>query len=102
MAYKVPPKIPTFTAGPHFTRQIVAAATGIACLMFAWTSFYTVPAESQCVVLRFGRLLKTVEPGLHLKIPLGVDTKTILPDAPAIEDRVWLRHSGILEPRSGG
>ena len=98
MAYKVPPKIPTFTAGPHFTRQIVAAATGIACLMFAWTSFYTVPAESQCVVLRFGRLLKTVEPGLHLKIPLGVDTKTILPTRRQLKTEFGFGTPGYSNP----
>src|SRR3954462_8103930 len=43
------------------------------------TSFYTVPAESEGVVLRFGKFLKTVEPGLHFKVPLGVDEVSILP-----------------------
>ena len=60
-------------------RRIITAAIAIAIVMFVWTSFYTVPAESQGVVLRFGRLLKTVEPGLHFKIPLGIDTAVILP-----------------------
>ena len=79
MAYNSPGKIPTFSAGPNFVRQIVMAATVIACVVFVWTSFYTVPAESQGVVLRFGKLLKTVEPGLHFKVPLGIDAATILP-----------------------
>ena len=78
MAYKVPPKIPAFTAGPHFIRQIATTAICIAAVILAWTSFYTVPAESQAVVLRFGKLLKTVEPGLHFKIPLNIDTATPL------------------------
>jgi modulator of FtsH protease HflK len=47
--------------------------------LFALTSYYTVAADSQGVVLRFGKYLKTVEPGLHFKLPLGVDTVTILP-----------------------
>ena len=79
MAYKIPPKIPTFSAGPHSFRQIGTAAVCIAAVIFTWTSFYTVPAESQGVVLRFGKLLKTVEPGLHFKLPLGIDTATVLP-----------------------
>ena len=29
------------------------------------TSYYTVGAESEGVVLRFGKFLRTVEPGLH-------------------------------------
>ena len=49
-------------------------------LLFAvWTSFYTVPAESQGVVLRFGSYAKTVEPGLHFKMPFGIDSVNVLP-----------------------
>ncbi|MBV9674162.1 MAG: FtsH protease activity modulator HflK, partial [Verrucomicrobia bacterium] len=42
-------------------------------------SYYTVAADSQGVVLRFGKFLKTVEPGLHFKIPFWVDQVTVLP-----------------------
>ena len=45
----------------------------------ALTSYYTVGADSEGVVLRFGKYLKTVEPGLHFKLPFGVDTVTIVP-----------------------
>jgi modulator of FtsH protease HflK len=31
------------------------------------------------VVQRFGKYLKVVPPGLHFKLPLGVDTATIVP-----------------------
>ena len=54
---------------------IVVATIGIVL----WTSYYTVAAESEGVVLRFGKFLKTVEPGLHFKMPLGVDEVTVLP-----------------------
>jgi membrane protease subunit HflK len=47
--------------------------------MLALTSYYTVAADSQGVVLRFGKYLKTVEPGLHFKLPFGVDTVAIIP-----------------------
>ncbi|NCZ63607.1 MAG: protease modulator HflK [Cellvibrionales bacterium] len=43
------------------------------------TSMYTVQAESQGVVLRFGKYLKTVEPGLRFKLPFGVDNVYVLP-----------------------
>jgi membrane protease subunit HflK len=42
------------------------------------TSSYTVGAESEGVVLRFGKFLKTVEPGLHFKLPLGIDAVTVV------------------------
>ncbi len=58
---------------------IAFAFLAIVLVVAAWTSFYTVPAESQGVVLRFGRFAKTVEPGLHFKLPLGIDSVSILP-----------------------
>ncbi len=45
----------------------------------AWTAYYTVPSDSVAVVQRFGKYLKDVPPGLHFKLPLGVDTATIVP-----------------------
>src|SRR6476659_5076149 len=59
-------------------RLIVLVALVILGLVLFWTSYYTVPAESEAVVLRFGKFLKIVEPGLHFKIPLGVDEYTLV------------------------
>lgn len=39
-----------------------------------WTSFYTIPAESEGVVLRFGKYIDKVPPGLHFKLPFGIDS----------------------------
>jgi membrane protease subunit HflK len=36
-------------------------------------SFYTIPAESEGIVLRFGKYIDKVSSGLHSKIPFGVD-----------------------------
>lgn len=36
-------------------------------------SFYTVDANENGVILRFGKYLKTTYPGLHLKFPWGID-----------------------------
>ena len=49
---------------------LVAIVLGVALL---FTSFYTVDPEEVGVVMRFGRFIKTTDPGLHLKIPFGVD-----------------------------
>ena len=43
------------------------------------TSYYTVGADSQGVVLRFGKFLVTVEPGLHFKLPFLIDRVIVLP-----------------------
>ena len=42
-------------------------------LMLLFTSFYTVEPEEVGVVMRFGRYITKTDPGLHLKIPLGID-----------------------------
>ena len=51
---------------------LIISAAGLA--LTAWTSIYTIPAESEGVILRFGRFRDTVPPGLHFKMPLGIDT----------------------------
>src|SRR5713226_10228953 len=60
-------------------RLIGIVAVAVALLVLVWSSYYTVEAESEGVVLRFGKFLKTVEPGLHFKLPLGIDQVTVLP-----------------------
>lgn len=44
----------------------------IAALGF-FTSYYTVEPDEEAVVIRLGQYLETTSPGLHFKIPFGVD-----------------------------
>jgi len=55
---------------------LVLLAAGLA--LMAWTSIYTIPAESEGVILRFGRFSDTVSPGLHFKLPLGIDRVAVV------------------------
>ena len=43
-----------------------------------FSSFYQVPANALGVVQRFGAFSSTKDPGLHLKLPFGVDTVSIV------------------------
>ena len=52
---------------------------GLLVVFLIYTSIYTVQAESQGVVLRFGRSIKTVDPGLRFKLPFGIDKVSIVP-----------------------
>src|SRR5215470_10551402 len=64
---------------PGGARQIIILAVfGLAALT-AWTAYYTVPSDSVAVVQRFGKYLKDVPPGLHFKLPFGIDAATVLP-----------------------
>src|SRR6266850_721909 len=77
-----PPAIQTFQMPqmPRIPVRLIAGIFSIVLLIIlVWTSYYTVQAESEAVVLRFGKFLKTVEPGLHFKLPFGIDRVTVLP-----------------------
>src|SRR3979490_3012986 len=77
-----PPAIQTFQMPqmPRIPGRLIAVIFSIVLLIIlTWTSYYTVQAESEAVVLRFGKFLKTVEPGLHFKLPFGIDQVTVLP-----------------------
>jgi len=71
-----PPAILPLNLPKPPVRLIAFVGLVILALIVIWTSYYTVPAESEAVVLRFGKFLKIVEPGLHFKIPLGIDEYT--------------------------
>jgi membrane protease subunit HflK len=43
-------------------------------IFLAYTAFYTIAPGHQGIILRFGRYSGMVLPGLHFKIPFGVDT----------------------------
>jgi len=62
------PQMPNFRGwlGPVIGLILIFAA--------ASTSFYTVAADSQGVVLRFGKYVRTTQPGLHFKLPFGAET----------------------------
>lgn len=58
-------------------KQIPPALLGLAVvvvLLAGWSVFYRVEASDEGVVLRFGRTVATVPPGLHLKMPWPIDT----------------------------
>jgi len=77
-----PPALPTFHAPqvPNIpVRSIALLGAIILLIILGWTSYYTVQAESEGVVLRFGKFLKTVEPGLHFKLPFGIDRVAVVP-----------------------
>lgn len=59
-------------------------AIGIAVLLVvvligAWTSFHTVEPEGRTVVKRFGKVVDIRDPGLHFKLPFGIDRVHFVP-----------------------
>jgi len=54
-------------------RIIVIALLAIVVVLTLSTGFFVVDQTEQAVILRFGKYLKTVGPGLQFKIPFGID-----------------------------
>ena len=52
---------------------VVLVIAAIAVLVLSGTSFYIVDQTEEAVVTRFGRYLTTTGPGMHYKLPLGID-----------------------------
>lgn len=50
-----------------------AILLAITLLVAVTMSFYTIPAESEGIVLRFGQYIEKVPSGLHAKLPFGID-----------------------------
>lgn len=57
--------------------KLVIAAVVLLILLFG--SFYQISPEEMGVILRFGRFVRTTDPGLHLKLPLGIEQLTKVP-----------------------
>ena len=52
------------------TKQAIAVVLGLLLVMAVMGSWYTVEQGDRALVLRFGKVINTVEPGLNFKIPL--------------------------------
>lgn len=66
---------------PEFLRggRILWVVAGILVIAGFGSSIYTVEAESEGVVLRFGKHVDTVPAGLHWKLPFGIEDVYVLP-----------------------
>ena len=83
------------SGGPR--RAIVLAVLALVGLS-AWTAYYTVPSDSVAVVQRFGKYLKDVPPGLHFKLPLGIDVATIVPVKRQLKQEFGFGTPGATDP----
>ena len=74
---------PTITIGrpnlPFSLKWLVYGPLAVFLFIGVSSSFYTVSPEAEAVVQRFGKFQSIAEPGLHFKLPFGIDTATIVP-----------------------
>lgn len=60
-------------------RTISIIAIGILILIILVGSVYQIGPEEMGVVLRFGKFVRTTDPGLHAKLPLGIESLMKVP-----------------------
>lgn len=88
---------------PRFSFQwLRTALVALGVLVLAWTSFYTVPAESEGVILRLGRFSHTVASGLHFQLPFGIDIVRIVPVKRQLKQEFGFGSTGANWPTQVG
>ncbi len=76
--------------GPN--KSVIAAIILVALLVIGgFTSFYEVDTEETAVVLRFGEFSDYSDPGLHFKIPFGVDQIYLVPTGRVLKEEFGFR-----------
>jgi membrane protease subunit HflK len=56
-----------------FKKYIIPIALVIGIIILGYSSVFTVKANQEAAMLRFGKYTETVGPGLHFKLPFGID-----------------------------
>lgn len=79
-------------------RGVSLIALFILVVLGAWSAWYTVPSDSVAVVQRFGQYIKEVPPGLHFKLPLGIDRATIVPVKRQLKQEFGFITPGASDP----
>ena len=72
-----PLRLPSFPRPSGGALRLALIVLGL--LILGFTGYYQNEPDEVAVVQRFGRYVRTTEPGPHLKIPFGVETVTRVP-----------------------
>ncbi len=82
--------------GPS-SKGIIGIAILIALIWGAFSAFYTVQPEERAVVKRFGEVIGITDPGLHFKIPFGVDQVQFVATERVLKQEFGFRTEGTRE-----
>jgi membrane protease subunit HflK len=74
-----------FKGGP-----IIVLVAGLVVVVL-WTAWFTVQPEETGIVQRFGKVMRTAGPGLHFKLPYGIENVRLLPTARVLKEEFGFR-----------
>lgn len=77
-------------------RKLILILPLLALLVFgALSSYYIVQPEEEAVVKRFGKVVAQKQPGLHFKLPFGIDTAQMVPTARVLKQEFGFRTGSV-------
>jgi membrane protease subunit HflK len=79
-------------------RTIALGAVAILVLAGFVSCFYTVQPEERAVIKRFGKVYGIAEPGLHFKLPFGVDAVQHVATERVLKQEFGFRTEDLREP----
>jgi membrane protease subunit HflK len=71
--------------------RLVTGATVLLLVILLWSTWFTVQPEETGVVQRFGAVVRTVGPGLHFKLPYGIERALLVPTARVLKEEFGFR-----------
>jgi membrane protease subunit HflK len=84
-------KFKGFKGGPVITTIVLVVVLATAGL----SSWFTVQPEETGVVQRFGRVIRTADPGLHFKWPFGIETVKLVPTERVLKEEFGFRTAAV-------
>lgn len=88
-------------AGQKTPRSVVIGVAAVILLLWAgFTSFYTVQPEERAVLKRFGRVVGITDPGLHFKLPFGIDRVQFVATERVLKQEFGFRTAGTQNGRT--
>ena len=79
-------KLDRFKGAP----KLIIVTVVLALIVF-WTAWFTVQPEETGIVQRFGKVMRTAGPGLHFKLPFGIERVRLLPTARVLKEEFGFR-----------
>ncbi|HEX9820974.1 MAG TPA: FtsH protease activity modulator HflK [Methylomirabilota bacterium] len=71
--------------------RLITGAAVVLVAILLWSSWFTVQPEETGVVQRFGAVVRSVGPGLHFKLPYGIEMVRLVPTARVLKEEFGFR-----------
>lgn len=81
-------------AAPGFGGRVLTVAGIALVLLGSATSIYTVEPSEEAVILRLGRYVSTQPPGLHFRLPFGIERVVKVKTKVILQEEFGFRSSG--------